>query len=194
MCLLGSVSPGAVAVAMLLLFPCAFVKKAPGAVLGTVITVIIGLVCLADIFCQEYFLTALNTGILRLIKDTTPSTTNYFFSTFVTPAVFGRWRITACIALMVAAPFAARLKLPKAVFWIMLVPAVIGLRGMGNTPPGRLVTSAIKLSRQDAELEKTHQAAFTMEADTCTFRSARIVLVIGEIGRASCRERVCLDV
>ena len=180
MCLLGTLSFGAVAVAMLLLLPAALVKKTPGAIIGTVITILIGLVCLADIFCQEYYSSPLNSSIVRLIRDTTPEEAGNFFSAFVRPEILGRWRIAVCLALIIAAPFAAGIKLPKAVLALMLVPGIIGLFHMQDTPPGRLAVAVAETNRQHKELEKIRQACVTIQADSCSFLSSRIVLVIGE--------------
>ena len=180
MCLLGSLSPGAVAVAMLLLLPSAFLKKGPAVVYGVIITIIIGLICLADIFCQEYFFSPLSANLVRLVRNTNPGEVHNFCSTFLRPSILGRWRITACLVLIIGTPFAARVKLPKLLFWIMLVPGIIGLWHMGNTPPGRLAMSIVEIVRQDRKAQKQHKAFLTARADTCTFLSPRIVLVIGE--------------
>lgn len=180
MCLLGSMSLGAVAVAMLLLLPSAFLKKGQGMAYGIIVTVIIGLICLADIFCQEYFFSTLSAGLVRLVRNTDAGEVSNFCGAFLKPSIFGRWRITACLILILGTPFAALIKLPKLPLWVMLVAAVIGLWHMGNTPPGRLATSIVEIIKQDRKTEKQHKAFLTAKADTCTFLSPRIVLVIGE--------------
>ena len=174
MCLLGTLSFGAVAVAMLLLLPSAFIKKTPGAVTGAIITIITGLICLADIFCQEYFLVPLNESTVGLILDTNPEEAGNFFSAFVRPEILGRWRISACLALIIAAPFAAGIKLPKATLALMLVPGIIGLWSMQDTPPGRLTGSLMEINRHQKDIEKIRQACLTMEPDSCSFLSSRM--------------------
>lgn len=178
MCLLGTMSLGAVAVAVLILLPWLFTEKGKWA--AVTLTLITGLVCLADIFCQEYFLSPLSAGIVRLVKNTDTGEVAGFVSSFLAPSILGRWRISASLALLIATPFAARLKLPSFLLPLVLVPGIVGLWHLGNTPPGRLVTAIVQMKKQDREKEARRTAYLTARADTCTFRSSRIVLVIGE--------------
>ena len=175
MCLLGSPSLGAVAVAMLLLFPSAFSKG-----YGAAGAIIIGLVCLADIFCQEYFFSPLNANLVRLIRNTDAREIGGFLAAFIKPSILGRWRISACLVLILAAPFAARVKLPRLFLWPMLLLGIIGLWNMDNTPPGRLATSITQMIRKDRQQALRREAFLTWNADNCAFTSPRIVLVIGE--------------
>ncbi|MBR0246212.1 MAG: phosphoethanolamine transferase [Bacteroidales bacterium] len=180
LCLLGTPSLGALAVAMLLLAPTALLKKRLGAPLGVVLTFVMGLACLADVFCQEFFLSPLNTGTVRLLFATHPAEVWSFCKTFVSPAILGRWRLSVCLVLLLATPFAVKWSLPNGLLAVLAVPAAIGLFHLDKTPPGRLVSAGAEAFRQDREAEIRHKVYFTETADTCTFRSARIVLVLGE--------------
>lgn len=180
MCLLGSPSIGAVAVAMLLLLPSAILKKSAGAAYGVVVTIIAGLVCLADIFCQEYFFSTLNANLLGLVRNTDAQEARNFMAAFCHLSLLGRWRITAGLVLLLGAPFAARVKLPKLLLGPMLLLGIIGLWHIDNTPPGRFASSLSQSIRQERQHAQRLEAYHTWKADSCAFSSPRIVLVIGE--------------
>ncbi len=181
-----------VALALVLLLPAAFLKEKAASVVMAILAECVGLVCLADIFCQEFFASSLNARLVQIVTETDASGAGEFLHIFANWMLLARWRIVGSILLMLAIPFAGFLPLSQKVarWWVaaLALPGLIGLvsfvrdseKALQASAPTRFAAAVAQLRRETHALDKLSESTRQAWPDSCTFDSPHVVLVIGE--------------
>ena len=181
-----------VALALVLLLPAAFLKEKAASVVMAILAECVGLVCLADIFCQEFFASSLSARIVQIVTETDAREAGEFLHAFARWKLLARWRIIGTVLLMPALPFAGFIPLSQKVarWWVaaLALPGVIGLvsfvrdseKALQASAPTRFAAAVAQLRREKSALESLRRSTLQAWPDSCSFDSPHVVLVIGE--------------
>ena len=181
-----------VALALVLLLPAAFLKEKAASVVMAILSFCVGIVCLADIFCQEFFASPLNANLVQIAAETNAREAGEFLHMFASWILLARWRIVLSLVLLLAIPFAGYLPLSRkaARWWVAALglAGVIGLvsfvrdseKALQATAPTRFAAAVTQLRREERTLERLRESTARAYPDSCSFDSPHVVLVIGE--------------